>query len=236
MVMHPVWARPQNHQGRGGHDGVHPGAVPLAGARARRCTLRRSNGRVMLILELTNEECVETLTRLKFGRLGCSRDNQPYVVPFNFAHHEQCLYSVAALGQKIEWMRTNPLVCVEADEIVDHYHWTSVVLQGRYEELPDRPQWNAERELAHAMLQRRAMWWEPACVRETYLVAVEQVIPIYYRIHMDRVTGRRAKPDPSEAVAVLEPATTSRWKSWLKSPLRRTLSPPSTPQSRPHAV
>jgi uncharacterized protein len=190
----------------------------------------------MLILELTNQECVETLTRLNIGRLGCSRDNQPYVVSFNFAHHEQRLYSVAALGQKIEWMRTNPLVCVEADERVDHYHWTSVVLQGRYEELPDRPQWSAERELAHALLQRRAMWWERACVRETDLVAVEQVIPIYYRIHIDRVTGRRATPDPSEAVAVLEPAITSRWNSWLKSLLRRTLSPHSTPPSRPHAV
>ena len=176
----------------------------------------------MLILELTNKECVEMLTRLSFGRLGCSRDNQPYVVPFNFAYHERHLYSVAALGQKIEWMRTNPLVCVEADEIIDHSHWTSVVVQGRYEELPDTPEWSADRELAYALLQRRAMWWEPACVREPHRVALEQVIPMYYRIHTDRVTGRRAKPDPVEGVALLEPATTSRWKGWLKSLLRRT--------------
>lgn len=175
----------------------------------------------MLILELTNKECVEMLTRLSFGRLGCSRDNQPYVVPFNFAYHERHLYSVAALGQKIEWMGTNPLVCVEADEIIDDDHWTSVVVQGRYEELPDTPEWSVERELAYALLQRRVMWWEPACVRETHLVAVEQVIPMYYRIHIDRVTGRRAKPDPVEGVALLEPATTSKWKGWLKRPPKR---------------
>ena len=54
----------------------------------------------------------------------------PNIVPINFAYRERYLYSVAALGQKIEWMRTNPLVCVEADEIVDHDHWTSVVVQG----------------------------------------------------------------------------------------------------------
>jgi nitroimidazol reductase NimA-like FMN-containing flavoprotein (pyridoxamine 5'-phosphate oxidase superfamily) len=54
------------------------------------------------------------------------------------------------------------------------------------------------------------MWWEPACVKETHLDAVELVIPMYYRIHVDRVTGRRAKPDPVEAVALLEPATPSR--------------------------
>jgi len=152
----------------------------------------------MLILELTNKECVEMLTRLRFGRLGCSRDNQPYIVPINFAYRERCLYSVAALGQKIEWMRTNPLVCVEADEIVDHYHWMSVVVQGRYEELPDTPEWRADRELAHVLLQQRAMWCEPACVTETHRVAGGEVIPMYYRIHIDRVTGRRAKPDPVE--------------------------------------
>jgi nitroimidazol reductase NimA-like FMN-containing flavoprotein (pyridoxamine 5'-phosphate oxidase superfamily) len=96
----------------------------------------------MVILELTNEECVEMLTRLKFGRLGCSRGDQPYVVPFNFAYNERHLYSFATLGQKIEWMRTNPLVCVEADDIADRSDWTSVVVLGRYE-VPDAPGgWN----------------------------------------------------------------------------------------------
>jgi nitroimidazol reductase NimA-like FMN-containing flavoprotein (pyridoxamine 5'-phosphate oxidase superfamily) len=190
----------------------------------------------MLILELTNKECVEILTRLTFGRLGCSRDNQPYVVPFNFAYHERHLYSVAALGQKIEWMRANPLVCVEADEIVNHYHWMSVVAQGRYEELPDTPEWRPEREFAYALLQRRAMWWQPACVKETHLVA-EQVIPIYYRIHTDQVTGRCAKRDPVEAVARLEPARASRRKGWLKTLLSRWGAPiwPPIPRHRSDA-
>jgi uncharacterized protein len=175
----------------------------------------------MLILELTNTECVEMLTRVSVGRLGCSRDNQPYVVPFMFAYHERHLYGVAALGQKIEWMRTNPLVCVEVDDIVDHYHWTSVVVQGRYEELPDTPEWSADRELAYALLQRRVMWWEPAAVRETHRVAVEPVITMYFRIHADRMTGRRAKPDPVEAVALLEPATASERKGGLIRSLLR---------------
>jgi nitroimidazol reductase NimA-like FMN-containing flavoprotein (pyridoxamine 5'-phosphate oxidase superfamily) len=175
----------------------------------------------MLILELTNEECIEMLTRLNFGRVGCSRDNQPYVVPFHFAQHDRQLYSVAAPGQKIEWMRANPLVCVEADEIINHDHWMSVVVRGRYEELPDTPAWKAERELAYSLLQRRNMWWEPACVRADLRVAVEQAIPIYYRIHIDQVTGRRARPDPVEAVALPTLATTSRCEGWLKSFVRR---------------
>ena len=176
----------------------------------------------MLILELTNKECIEMLTRLRFGRVGCSRDNQPYVVPINFAYHDRHLYSVAALGQKIEWMRANPLVCVEADEIINHDHWMSVVVRGRYEELLDTPEWRVERELAHALLQQRPMWWEPACITEAHHVAAEQLIPMYYRIHIDQVTGRRGRPDPVERAAPPAPLTASRCAGWFKSFLRRT--------------
>jgi uncharacterized protein len=186
----------------------------------------------MLVLELTKKECVEILTHLRLGRLGCSRDNQPYIVPIHFAYHDMHLYSVAAPGQKIEWMRANPLVCVEADEVIDHFHWTSVVARGRYEELPDTPEWRAERELAHALLQRRNMWWEPACVPEAHRPVVAQGIPMYYRIRIDQVTGRRGMPDTVEKVA-LAPEATSRSGSWLKDLLRRVGAHPDPPGSRP---
>jgi len=175
----------------------------------------------MQILELTTEECVEMLTRLNFGRLGCSCDNQPYIVPINFAYHEQRLYSVAILGQKIEWMRANPLVCVEADEIIDHQHWTSVVVEGRYEECTDTPEGRTRSDLAFTLLQQRASWWEPAGVKKAHLGAGEQVTPTYYHIHVDRVTGRRAKPDAVEEAALFESATTSRFMRWVRSLLRR---------------
>lgn len=176
----------------------------------------------MLILSLTSEECLEVLARLRFGRLGCSRDNRPYIVPTHFTYHEGHLYSFATFGQKIEWMRANPLVCIEADEIVDHYRWTSVIVQGRYEELLDTPTWRPERELAHALLQGRAAWWEPAYVRTAHLVAAGSLIPIYYRVQIDHVTGRRAGPDPVEAVTLVEPALVPTSEGWLKSLLRRT--------------
>ena len=150
----------------------------------------------MLILELTNKECVETLTQLRLGRLACSRDDQPYIVPIYFAYHERHLYSFATRGQKIDWMRTNPRVCVEADEIINRYDWLSVIVQGRYEELPDTPEWEMDRELAYNLLQHEAMWWEPAYVSTAHLGAVDELIPIYYRIHIDQVTGRRARLDP----------------------------------------
>lgn len=178
----------------------------------------------MLILELTYIECAKALTSLRLGRLACSRDDQPYIVPIYFAYHERHLYSFGMPGQKIDWMRSNPRVCLEADEIINHHDWTSVIVQGRYEEMPDTAQWSLERTLAHELLQHRAMWWEPAYVRTAHLEAESDLTPIYYRIYIDQMTGRRARPDPTDVVdpvTPVTPATASQSESRLKSFLRR---------------
>ena len=73
------------------------------------------------------------------GRLACCRDEQPYVVPV-FLHYDdetQCLYGFATVGQKIDWMRANPKVCIEVDHVADQTNWTTVLAFGRYEEVQD---------------------------------------------------------------------------------------------------
>jgi uncharacterized protein len=90
----------------------------------------------MFIHQLTDDECDDVLRRTNLGRLGCARDNQPYVVPiyFKFDAHKldaRYLYSFANLGQKIYWMRKNPLVCVEVDDVKDQFHWTSCSADSR---------------------------------------------------------------------------------------------------------
>jgi uncharacterized protein len=170
----------------------------------------------MQIFELTNKECVEALSHMRLGRLACSRDDQPYLVPIHFVYHANHLYSFATRGQKIDWMRTNPRVCVEADEIVNHRDWMSVVVQGRYEEMPDMPEWKPERELAHGLLEHQPMWWEPAYVGTAHPGATDELIPIYFRIHIDHLTGRRAKPDPCCADDESASATASSNENWLK--------------------
>jgi nitroimidazol reductase NimA-like FMN-containing flavoprotein (pyridoxamine 5'-phosphate oxidase superfamily) len=54
------------------------------------------------------------------------------IVPIYFSYDAECLCCFSTLGQKIEWMRENPLVCVEADEIAAHDEWVSVVAVGHY--------------------------------------------------------------------------------------------------------
>ena len=87
----------------------------------------------MLIHELSREECAEVLSRTDLGRLGCTRFDQPYIVPihFSFDPDRNCVYAFSTIGQKIEWMRQNPKVCLEVEEIAEKDHWTTVLAIGR---------------------------------------------------------------------------------------------------------
>ena len=64
----------------------------------------------MLVREMSQQECKELLARLGFGRLACAQENRPYIVPIYFASEPDRLYGFATMGQKIEWMRSNPIV------------------------------------------------------------------------------------------------------------------------------
>ena len=151
----------------------------------------------MFIHEMTEFECRQALEQATVGRLACSRDNQPYVVPIYFVFHRDHIYAFTTLGQKIEWMRTNPRVCLEVDERTAHDKWQSIVVFGQYEELPDLPQYEAARVKAHELLEKHVMWWEPAWVGATHRDLPHSDKPIFYRIKIDRITGRRATPDQS---------------------------------------
>jgi hypothetical protein len=146
----------------------------------------------MLIHEMTLEECRTALTGLDFGRLACTRDDQPYVVPIHFAYDGESVYGLTTAGQKVEWLRSNPRVCLEVDERSSHDRWVSIVVLGRYEELAGTAE--GERARAHALelLQRREGWWQPASVSRP---GREQRAPIFYRIHVTQMTGLRAEPD-----------------------------------------
>ena len=154
----------------------------------------------MRIGEITAKECQEILKRISIGRLGCSREDQPYVVPIYFAYEPDHLYGFATDGQKIEWMRTNPKVCVEIDEITNHFQWTSVVLYGRYRELPDLPQYAEERDHARKLLETRSLWWQTAFTSRRLKSSDDLIPPLFYCIEIDSMTGYRAAADAGESV------------------------------------
>ncbi len=148
----------------------------------------------MLIEELTRRASMQLLARARLGRLACAEGAQPYVVPIYFAYNKRHLYSFSTVGKKIEWMRSNPLVCVEADEVVSTTQWASVIVVGRYEELHDTPEWKSAREHAHEMLRQYPMWWEPGFVKTILHGTQRPLAPVFYRISVVRITGHRATP------------------------------------------
>jgi nitroimidazol reductase NimA-like FMN-containing flavoprotein (pyridoxamine 5'-phosphate oxidase superfamily) len=149
-----------------------------------------------LIQELTRQASLDFLARTHLGRLACVQAGQPYIVPIYFTYHDNYLYSFSTVGQKIDWMRASPLVCVQVDDVVSSEQWVSVVVFGRFAELPDAPEWQSARALAHDLLQKKAMWWKPAYVKTILHGAERPLVPVFYRIHIEQITGHAASPVP----------------------------------------
>jgi uncharacterized protein len=146
----------------------------------------------MLIEAMTAQECWTMLARNNLARLACARDNQPYVVPVRVDLDGEFLYGYATLGRKIEWMRTNPLVCLEYEEIITPRQWGSLIVFGRYEELPHTPDHQSARQVAERLFQKYPMWWEPATVP---LGGHERRPPVVFRIHEAAPEGRQGAPE-----------------------------------------
>ena len=148
----------------------------------------------MFIQEMTRQASLDLLAHTSLGRLACAQGSQPYVVPFYFVYKDLSLYSFSTVGQKINWMRANPLVCVQADEVASPEEWVSLIVFGRYEELPDTPEHQPDRTAAYNLLQKRAMWWEPAYVKTILHDQLRPAVPVFFRINVVEITGHRATP------------------------------------------
>ncbi len=87
--------------------------------------------------ELTQEQ-IETLLRKQHtGRLACSNDGVPYIVPIHYHYDGRDIIAHSIEGKKILIMRNNPIVCFQIDLINDIFNWESVIAWGRFEEIVD---------------------------------------------------------------------------------------------------
>ena len=144
----------------------------------------------MRIDELNETECREIFSRASSARLGCALNDQPYVVPVGIAYEEDYIYVFSTMGQKIKWMRSNPHVCVQIDEIRSQSDWVSVIANGEYQELPE-PQFEDERNHARKLLQQRHHWWLNAMAERRIRLRDEEIKPLFFRIRVSSVTGLR---------------------------------------------
>lgn len=148
----------------------------------------------MRIVEISHKECAELLDRVSVGRLACALDNQPYVVPVCFKYEPESLYAFSTLGKKIEWMRQNPKVCVQADEIGSRSNWMSVVINGTYLELQE-PEYMAEKEHAKEQLGQFSQWWKIPIAERRENTSDLSIEPVFFRVEIVSMSGLRSIPE-----------------------------------------
>ena len=148
----------------------------------------------MIIQDLSIDESMAVLSRRGFGRLACARDSQPYIVPMNFSVLGNELLAFSTVGRKIEWMRLNPLVCVEVDEVETQQKWKSVIVMGKYHEAPRTAQGDMRRQMIHQALQKKGAWWEPGYAKTVLQGATRPLEPVYFTISIDSISGHSASP------------------------------------------
>ena len=151
----------------------------------------------MRIVAISRQECSELLKRVSIGRLACSLDDQPYIVPVAFSYEPDCIYIFSTLGQNIKWMRQDPKVCLQADEIAKRPIWLSVIVTGTYLEL-HRPHHTAQREHALEQLAQYADWWRNPLAQRREHTSDLAIEPMFFRIDIKSMSGVRAIPEVEE--------------------------------------
>jgi uncharacterized protein len=102
--------------------------------------------------KLAETQIEELLQTQHIGRIGCHNNGVTYIVPVSYAYDGTHVFVHANEGMKIDFMRKNPAVCFQVDNLQDLGNWQSVIAWGTYEELPEGPQ---RRHAIDTLLKRR---------------------------------------------------------------------------------
>jgi nitroimidazol reductase NimA-like FMN-containing flavoprotein (pyridoxamine 5'-phosphate oxidase superfamily) len=157
----------------------------------------------VLIQDMTREMSLSLIESSRYGRIACAKEGQPYVTPLSYAYSTGYLYCFSTVGTRIEWMRVNPLVCVEIEDLVSLEEWRTVVIFGLYHELTDTPEFYEERRRAYDLLAVGADWWNPGYAKTVRHGAERPLEPVYFRIAINEISGHQGIPDtqPKETIA-----------------------------------
>lgn len=91
-----------------------------------------------MIRQLSPIEIDDLLHKQIVGRIGCTYENEIYIIPMSYAYDVEYVYCHSYEGKKMEMMRKNPKVCFQVDEMKDMGNWKSVIAWGDFEELTDK--------------------------------------------------------------------------------------------------
>jgi nitroimidazol reductase NimA-like FMN-containing flavoprotein (pyridoxamine 5'-phosphate oxidase superfamily) len=136
--------------------------------------------------EMANSEIQALLARVSYGHLACARDNQPYVVPVNYAYDDPYLYIYTTDGMKAEIIRDNPRVCLQVEDVVDNTNWKSVIVMGEAEQITSVK----EREQIVQMIRQINPTLTPAISIRWMDAWVRENVEVIFRITPTNSTGR----------------------------------------------
>ena len=137
----------------------------------------------MAVSKMEASDILAILKDRVLGRLGCIVEGTPYVVPVNYYFDGNDVYIHSLPGRKIDALRANPHACLQVDEIRDAYHWHSVIVYGRYDEILDE----ARREQVLADLFKRLPHLSPVESRMTW--GKDEII--VFRLRVSEISGVR---------------------------------------------
>ena len=143
---------------------------------------------MLKVEDMSPAEMHALLQRESFGHLGCSRDGRPYVVPMNYAYDGKELYFFTTEGMKTQFIRSNPQVCLQVEEVIDSTNWRSVMVIGQATELT----LGDEMQRAMKLITERNPSLTPA-ISATQIDSIGRAVDIaLYRITPEVIDGRQA--------------------------------------------
>jgi nitroimidazol reductase NimA-like FMN-containing flavoprotein (pyridoxamine 5'-phosphate oxidase superfamily) len=136
-----------------------------------------------MIFQLSHDEARRLLAEGTYAHLGCTVDDEPYVVPVNYVLDGDFIYLHSLPGRKLDGMRHAPRVCVQTEQIEGEYHWRSVQAFGDFEEIADGEEQERAFEIIFAQFPRLT----PAdSVRRHGHLGEQSLV---FRIRVDRISG-----------------------------------------------
>jgi uncharacterized protein len=142
--------------------------------------------------ELTRDEMEALLARNNVGRIAYAFHDRVDIEPINYVYANSWVYCRTSHGVKLDTMERHRWVAFEVDEVRGLFDWQSVVVRGAtYVLKPDSPEDERKAFIPGVTLLNQLL---PGTLGGNDPVAFRQVV---FRIHLDEVTGREAKPASS---------------------------------------
>ena len=141
--------------------------------------------------ELDRETAEAILRRNHVGRLAFTFRDRVDIEPIHYIYAHEWLYGRTSAGTKLTTLHHHPWVAFEVDEIHAPFDWTSVVVKGSFHRLDDDEDASPRTRLArdHALELLRAL--TPRALAPGDPTPWRHVL---FRISVDHVTGREARP------------------------------------------